>query len=392
MTAWPAVANQALRTKAVENERSTEAKERVRRVIRTCRNVLVRAAIVQPASDNIVQAFRMPLGLEPLPLSRRQEEQIRDASDDMWLGSEPVNAARELKKDAARNMLKRCFSGEDNQHDRYLQEIERAMALLTTDASSISGMRLLRGPGGEPCAKEYRHKQSLQEMRKGTAACSAEGQSWLRQCCSKFKAPKLLIVFDVGHVMGKITGHPRWGSHMIWDVKADPILHLLIAKQHEYRIKGDSMTPKFCELAEATHVYGNVTLKEAWTAVAPMERTNDYSVEDLERAEIAAQVTMEIFFICLRYRHHQEYVLSHAFPLDMTAETFQRIQEQGFNKGRDHWHARDEGAMMDRLFLDAARVQCLGRCLHKFEKKSADESRSASRVSSTQGSSRGNNK
>ena len=38
-----------------------------------------------------------------------------------------------------------------------------------------------------------------------------------------------------------------------------------------------------------------MTLKEAWTAVAPMERTNDYSAEDLERAEIAAQVTLEIF-------------------------------------------------------------------------------------------------
>ena len=258
VTAWPAVANQALRTKAVENERSTEAKERVRRIIRACRNVLVRAAIVQPASDDIVQAFRMPLGLEPLPLSRRQEEQIRAALDDMWLGSEPVNATRELKKDAARRMLNKCFSGEDSQHNKYLQEVERAVALLTADASSIQEMRLMRGPGGEPCAKEYRHKQSLQEMRKATAACSAEGQSWLRQCCSKFKASKLLIVFDVGHVMGKITGHPRWGSHMIWDVKADPILHLLVAKQHDYRIKGDSMTPKFCELAEAQLAEANM--------------------------------------------------------------------------------------------------------------------------------------
>ena len=208
VTAWPAVANQALRTKAVDNERSTEAKERVRRVIRTCRSVLVRAAIVQPASDDIVQALRMPLGLEPLPLSRRQEEQIRAASEDMWLGSEPVNAARELKKDAARKMLNRCFSGEDSQHNKDLPEVERAMALLTADVSSIREMRLMRGPGGEPCAKEYRHKQSLQEMRKSTAACSAEGQSWLRQCCSKFKASKLLIVFDVGHVMGKITAPP----------------------------------------------------------------------------------------------------------------------------------------------------------------------------------------
>ena len=385
VTTWIGKATRALREATEKRASNQQAREQTRLSVAQDRAVAVTAAVASPKKSLEIQEFQMPSGLEPAVLKPEDEELLRGFLRRMKDRSEP--GTLEEYKDKRINltiipMLVDVYEGTGQGRKVHTDTLIPGLGALSRQ---VEGLRreIPRTDKGVPCHEQYQHQRRI----RSPIACCAEIQAWTDLQCQGWNKERVLLVFGAAFTLGKINGYPARASTFIWDLQKDPILQFLCFSSSQYMDQGIDMLPRFCDLAEATVKFANPTLHLAWELIAPRSRVGLYREKDFEQASVIAEVTLELFLICVQYRRQHESILQHAFPVILRRDAYRKIVESGGLEARENcWFPRDQKAEKSRRQLEEIRSLCYPECEHRYEclresNRKARQAASAARTS-----------